>query len=369
MGRLARVAPRHFAPGVHILKKDHVRRIVPATIALALLVSGFVSCSECEAPFGVCATDLATVRVWYPSPKPARFGRLWRAISLQPQCYDGRVAGPAQRSFPVLLYFGGWPGTSVSNFELIQSLARAGFIVVTRNYPPSSEGPMSFASEAAYEDTLARAERQVRALAGDAAALIDQVVSLNAPGVSAPFAGRLDTTRIGIVGYSFGGAVAAQAAWADRRIAAVVNIDGWLFGDAAIHGVRQPYLVISDDTPAPGPADLASTDAVHRYSSMLTRIDYDRILHNLPLNGGIFMVVAGTEHSDFADRGRRSRLWDALGLAPDRAARVQKLLRAYTIAFFQRALQGLSSPLLEGPSADFPEARLRYWQGTEQGRL
>jgi len=306
------------------------------------------------------------MRIWYPVSAPARLAQLGSKFRLEPHCRDADMAH-APQPFPVLLYFGGWPGTAVNNVELIQSLVESGYVVVTRVYPPSSERPMDFSSQAAYADTLLRADKQVRALASDVPMLIDRIIALNEGRPVSAFAGRLATTELGIFGYSFGGAVAAQAAWAEPRIKAVLNIDGWSFGDAAVHGVRQPYLMISDDTPIPGPADLTSADLNHRFTSWLTKQDFDRLLHNFPLNGGVFVSVRGTEHADFSDRGRRSRWRDALGLPADRAGRVQKLLRTYTVSFFQAALRGVKSPLLEGPSAQFPEARLRRWEGTKEG--
>jgi len=354
------------------LKNPHVRSRLPAAIVLALLAAGAVvawrlmSCADCAVPYGVCRTDVTGMRIWYPTSEPARLTQLWSKFRMEPHCHDAALA-QAEQPFPVLLYFGGWPGTEVNNVELIQALVETGYVVATRIYPPSSERPMDFSSQAAYEDTLLRADKQVRALAGDATTLVDRLIALNAGQPASVFSGRLATTEIGILGYSFGGAVAAQAAWTEPRIKAVLNIDGWSFGDAAVHGVRQPYLMISDDTPIPGPADLTSADLNHRFTSWLTKQDFYRLLHNFPLNGGVFVTVRGTQHADFSDRGRRSRWRDALGLPADRAGRVQMLLRTYTVTFFQGALRRIKSPLLEGPSAQFPEAQLRRWDGTKEG--
>jgi dienelactone hydrolase len=353
----------------------HVHRNVSRTIAItllagcALLVWRLLTSDDCAScSFGVGMQDQADMRLWYPACSPSRLARVRAQLFLTPECPDAQVADAGQ-PFPVLLYFGGWPGTSINNVELIHSLVRSGFVVVARLYPPSAERPMDFSSNAAYQDTLLRAGTQVRALARDASALTDRVVALNAGRPESRFAGRLATSKIGIFGYSFGGAVAAQAAWSDPRISAALNIDGWSFGDAAIHGVRQPYLLISDDSAIPGPDDLVATDPVHRYTSILTKDDIDRSLHNLMLNGGLFVVLAGTGHGDFPDRGTASRLRDKLGLSVTHAGRVQQLLRAYTVAFFESVLRGADSPLLRGPSREYPEVRLESWKGTKEGGL
>jgi hypothetical protein len=64
---------------------------------------------------------------------------------------------------------------------------------------------------------------------------------------------RLDQIRDGIIGYSLRGAVDAQTAWLDHHFKAALNLDGWLFADAALKGVIRPFIEISDDTPPDGP--------------------------------------------------------------------------------------------------------------------
>jgi dienelactone hydrolase len=229
---------------------------------------------------------------------------------------------------------------------------------------------MDFSSAAACEDTLRRADARVRALAREAVALVDSLESLNRHDPTGRFAGHLEMSRVGILGYSFGGAVAAQAAWLDQRFQAVLNVDGWSFGDAAAAGISQPYLFISDDTPLPTEADVASNDPVLRYTSMLTRADYPRLLHNLARNKGIFLRVAGTSHASFVDRGRIARIREILGLpgaSPGgKQVRIQRILRSYALAFFRTHLQGIPAELLRGPSSQFPEVHWRAPQVLER---
>jgi hypothetical protein len=47
-----------------------------------------------------------------------------------------------------------------------------------------------------------------------------------------------------------------------------------------------------------------------------------------------------------------------LGLfGPIDANRVHRIVNAYTLAFFDRHLKGMPTPLLDGPAAQFPEVR------------
>jgi pimeloyl-ACP methyl ester carboxylesterase len=53
---------------------------------------------------------------------------------------------------------------------------------------------------------------------------------------------EIDSTRIGLMGYSFGGWLAARAAAREHRIAAVACVDGILDAGAAFVGVLPPHL-------------------------------------------------------------------------------------------------------------------------------
>jgi dienelactone hydrolase len=333
-------------------------------IAIALLVVACAwavllamnSIQQAADEFGVGTTDLAEATLWYPVPLPSVVSRLKSAVSLG---VDERDVPPATNGhpLPVLIYFGGWPATGIDNRELIRALVSQGFVVVAAKARDSSP-PMDFSSAAAYADTVRRAETRVRLLAGEAVALVDSLESLNKHDLTGRFTGRLDLAGVGIFGYSFGGAVAAQAAWMDARFKAVLNVDGWSFGDAAVAGIKQPYLFISDAAPPPTQADVASADPNLRYTSVLTRADYPRLLHNLARNQGVFLQVAGTSHGSFVDRGRSARIRAMLGLGASNGAaraRVQLILRSYALAFFRSHLQGIPSGLLNGPSSQFPE--------------
>jgi hypothetical protein len=137
-------------------------------------------------------------------------------------------------------------------------------------------------------------------------------------------------------------------------------MDGWHFADAATYGVDQPYLLISDDTPLPGSADLAAGDPRRRYSAILTQRDHDASMANIRRHGGLAMTIAGTRHADFSDHAGQSlrRLVDLSLIAPRRA---QDILDAYVSAFFEAELVGRPSPLLVHNSGAYPEVHIEAW--------
>src|SRR5208282_1514586 len=88
-------------------------------------------------------------------------------------------------------------------------------------------------------------EQQLFVRVHDVKFVVDQLEQFNRP--SGKFFGaRLDLNRLGIFGYSFGGAVAAQACWLDRRFKAGIDMEGSLFGEVAEDGVRQPFFFMGD---------------------------------------------------------------------------------------------------------------------------
>src|SRR6185295_1906174 len=91
-----------------------------------------------------------------------------------------------------------------------------------------------------------------------------------------PFTGQarvmVDFDRIGFVGFSFGGAVAAEATLTEPRLKAVADLDGWHFGRSATVGVTIPYLIVNSDY-ATLDQDFSGRSVVKRLTAELTYPD------------------------------------------------------------------------------------------------
>lgn len=72
--------------------------------------------------------------------------------------------------------------------------------------------------------------------------------SLNRLLADVSFVSRIDTSRIGIFGHSMGGAAAVFCSILDKRIKAVINLDGTPPSIALNNGIDIPYLFIEDLT-------------------------------------------------------------------------------------------------------------------------
>jgi dienelactone hydrolase len=275
---------------------------------------------------------------------------------------------------PVILYFSGWAGTRLENTRAVRELASHGFAVICVLYPRRGPGmadavyrsqiadlerPMDFSSEAASRGSIELATQRARARARDASMVVDALTHINAL-EGGRFARHFDLDRAGIFGFSFGGAVAAQAAWLDRRFKAAANLDGWHFAEVSEQGVDRPYLLLSDDTPPPSPADLIAADSRRRAVALLTDLDYRRALQNLQRHGGYYFVVTATGHGDFIDPTLRSKVKRLLRLRRAHGDSLH-LINACLVEFFAQFLLDRPSALFADDGRSFPEIRRQMW--------
>lgn len=86
----------------------------------------------------------------------------------------------------------------------------------------------------------------VKVWAADIRFAIDRLDQMNSTPQSL-FHGRLDLSRVGLLGQSFGGAAAAEACSEDSRCKAAVDIGGNLFGGVLKHGIQRPFLFVLSD--------------------------------------------------------------------------------------------------------------------------
>ena len=217
----------------------------------------------------------------------------------------------------------------------------AGFSTLARVALPRLHGQCCTAA-AAFVASLHVAEQRSRLESGAMSSIADGLAK------SEPWNKHVSLERIGVLGFSFGGAVAVEMARRDLRVQAVVNLDGPVFGEAERLGVDRAYIAILADELFAVAADPASVpDLALRFDAELTRKVIDLQLRQSHRPDKWAFVIPGAAHLDFCDRLLYPPFYsfDAYPRHLDRAS-VWHSIYYYIVTFFVHQLCGGRQPLL-----------------------
>ena len=238
-----------------------------------------------------------------------------------------------ERSAPVVLFSHGLGGSRAGSAFLGEQWAARGYLAVSVQHPGSDEGVWKSAAPEERMTAMRRAASLENFLlrVRDIPAVLDQLDVWNKSGA---LAGRMDLTKIGMSGHSFG-AVTTQAVsgetlpisgteLTDPRIRAAVifspSIPVSTTAERAFRAVKIPWLLMTGtkDIAPIGPADMKARLAV--YPALHGAPKYQVVLNN-------------AEHSAFTDRA----------LPGDREPRNpnhHRVILALSTAFWDAYLQG-----------------------------
>jgi len=209
---------------------------------------------------------------------------------------------PRQRSYPVVIMRAGASAAVIGYSTLAEDLASHGYVVVGFDAPyrtgivvfpdgrvirrtPENNGEICASRPLAQQDACV--SRLLTAWTSDIAFVLDRLERLNGR-----FTGRLDLTRVGIFGHSFGGATALQFCHDDSRCKAGIDVDGQPFGSVVREGLHQPFMFLLSDH-----GD--TSDPVSRQIMANIQSIYDR----LPPDRRLRIVIPGANHFLFSDDG------------------------------------------------------------------
>ncbi|MFW5434682.1 alpha/beta hydrolase family protein [Paenibacillus apiarius] len=254
----------------------------------------------------------------------------------------------AESRYPVLIFSHGFNGFRNQNTFQVEELASQGYIVfcIDHTYDAAAtvfpEGRTAYFQPGNLTD-LAAGDRHIQLWKEDAAFVLDQVEKLNRGDIDVRFTGRIDTTRIGMFGHSYGGATAAQMLFEDNRIKAAINMDGLLYGTTVTEaGIGKPFLLMSAEI---------NEDPVE--DAIALKVRNERAL----AGGGMSMVIPHTDHTSFSDFHLISPVMRNPGEDP---RRVHRIINGFSLAFFDLYVkQTGDSSALDRLAAIYPEVNFK----------
>ncbi|WP_157630646.1 alpha/beta hydrolase family protein [Kribbella catacumbae] len=246
------------------------------------------------------------------------------------------VIADAQPSYPLVLLSPG-NATNVEFYaSLAEELASHGYVVAGVNHPYQvaavvrrdhalaiyQEPPRPVSPREAGEQLSARIDERTQ----DLRFVLTELLRSAAAG--SLLAGRLDPTRVAVIGHSNGGVAAAEMCRANQRIAGCVNLDGLQAGGpfssrAGAEAPAQPFLFLTKER------QLRDTD-----EAALQRAGH----------GAYKVVVPSASHDEFADGALFEQAWWPFAGSADDTITVT---RGVVTAFLRKTLTGDTSDVFD----------------------
>lgn len=300
------------------------------------------------------------VTMWYPTEQrdgqrapymtPKESELLMRGTGISGAPYDTlsktrtnaiKDAAPAGRMLPLVVLSPGFTKPVSTLTSLAEDLASRGYVVagIDHTYEsyattlPGGRIAECLACDSNSDPGFGAGLVQVRA--ADVSFVLDRLPA------KWKGSGRIDRSRIAMVGQSIGGSSAMATMLEDPRVRAGIDMDGTAYARIPKSGFSRPFMFLgSAQHVSGGPAPTWDRD------------------WRLLTGWKRWIVLSGAEHQSFTDT---PLLADALGITPAAgvlpAARAAELTRTYVAAFLDRHLRSQRRPLLDKPSSRYPEAR------------
>ncbi|PVH75591.1 platelet-activating factor acetylhydrolase-like protein plasma/intracellular [Cadophora sp. DSE1049] len=259
--------------------------------------------------------------------------------------------------FPILIFSTGYGVSRLIYTAAAEDLASLGYIVVVVDHPLDAsfieypDGRFITLTPPNYEDLneyIPIVDSRVQDVRTVLDSLSNSTFISQIPGLkSRGKIQKLQTSKVGILGHSLGGASAASAMLADKRFVAGVNLDGSIVGNVTTLGLSKPYMIMSAEG--------------HNRTTDATWAEFWTHLRGFKRE----ISVKKTQHGSYSDYLVLLDELTAAGVpVPDeiKAAfgaiegkRMLEIESAYVDAFFGKWLKRGKGRLLDGESKLFPE--------------
>ncbi|MEV4461079.1 alpha/beta hydrolase [Microbispora sp. NPDC049633] len=259
----------------------------------------------------------------------------------------------ARADTPALAKKGGWPLVVVSPgmtmpratlTSLAEKFASRGYVVAGIEHTYESvattfpDGRTVTFEAGAGGQTPELGEKVARVRAADTTFVLDRLERTRR------WNRLIDESRIAMVGHSVGGQSAAHLLAVSDRITAAVNLDGSYNPTTPAKPITKPFMMIGNPRQQPVAGGEPKS--------------WDLFWPHVTGAWKRWLTVTGAEHVSFVDY---AVLGPQLGMrvSPMNGERSLRITRDYVTAFLDIHLKGERRPLLDGPSAKYPEAS--FW--------
>ncbi len=262
-----------------------------------------------------------------------------------------------ESSYPLLIFSHANSSINTQNVYQMEELASHGYVVASIAHTYNSLSVRFLdgrvidwnADSTVFPDIFYRHAQDIRFV-------LDRLTALNEDDLSGLLTHKLDLSRVGVLGMSVGGAAAALSMQTDSRFQAGINMDGTLcyksvegvsdFTDICDSTLNRPFLIF-----------------LHEGHNLAEENTDPRLLFH---DGGLVVTVADTAHYDFSEFPMIWMLAGFGGIYPASESlnplRVVRVFTDYTLAFFNRYLNGIDSPILHGSSVEYPETAIEVYE-------
>ena len=295
---------------------------------------------------------VSEVHQLFSSIPPVFLNRLANATT------NSRVDAPVsdmEKSYPVIIFSHGMDGMRFMNTYEMEELASHGYVVVSIEHVFSATGTVfqdgSKGGFIPYErmENEIYANRMVDKWSADQMFAINWLEKINQDPGNA-FYKKLNMDEIGVLGFSFGGAVSTNTLVLDKRIKAGVNLDGFYYGGNYSRGFTQPFMELRSEPASPEKVSESELRMSHLTRERWKFVWFEewnkRISSYIKGSkaGYYSFTVHGADHFSFSDLPLMAPFPRLLS---PKTARIHELTNQYTVAFFDEKLKGIRSPLLE----------------------
>ncbi|MEI5908952.1 carboxylic ester hydrolase [Bacillus spongiae] len=316
------------------------------------------------------------IQIWYPAteesekePEPYFTPEITRTVGI-PLSHLDQVRthslseaslSSEQERYPVLIYSHGYGSPRNSATFQIEELVSHGYIVVGMEHTYSALATVfpdgrtvinskKYPSNSYLNDLMSTWK-------ADATFVLDQLEELNNGGENDRFKGKLDLGKIGMFGHSFGGATSYWMLQQDKRVKAAINMDGGLIGGTVPEeGGEKPYFLMN--TTWSLDEWLKSADQLGKTRESIEKEYYDYLSKNEKsiVGGGLSLLIPNSTHASFTDVSLLSPLNRAKGENPKK---VHRLVREFTLAFFDQYVKGTGEPTLQHLGEKYPAVKFK----------